>query len=196
MRIVAGRLRGRSILAPADQSIRPTSDRTRESLFNILRGGRLARADGQAPLTDALVLDGFAGTGALGLEALSQGARRVTFIDNDRAALALIRRNLHALDQDDDTDIVEADMTRLPRAAGAHDLVFLDPPYGEGLIEAALPSLARGGWLAADATIVAEMAKRDDLEPPPGFAIVDERRYGRTKLIFLRLDSGKRLSNA
>lgn len=186
MRIVAGSLGGRVIAAPADDTIRPTSDRARQALFNILEGGRFSHADGTGILRGALVLDVFAGTGALGLEALSRGAARVTFIDNDRLAADLIRRNLQSLDRDDDGAIVRTDATNPARASDRHSLAFLDPPYGQDLAAPALAALAARGWLAPDALVTVELGKRDRLDPPEGFALLDERRYGKARLVFLR----------
>lgn len=186
MRIVAGSLGGRTIAAPADGSIRPTSDRARQALFNILEGGRFNHADGTGVLRGALVLDAFAGTGALGLEALSRGAARVTFIDNEREAADLIRHNLQSLDRDDDGAIVRADATSPPRASDRHSLAFLDPPYGQDLAMPALTALAARGWLAPEALVAIELGKRDRLDPPEGFIFLDERRYGKARLMFLR----------
>jgi 16S rRNA (guanine966-N2)-methyltransferase len=175
MRIVAGTHRGRRIEAPADDRIRPTSDRIRESLFNIL-GHRLG---GFAGVT---VLDGFAGTGALGLEALSRGAAAAVFMDKDREALALCRRNAAALGLTERCRFELADLTRPPRAAVSCGLVLLDPPYGKGLAGAALPALEAAGWLAPDALVVIE-ADRSQPEPvPEGFAVLDARDYGRTRI--------------
>jgi len=189
MRIVAGSHKGRRIETPADDAIRPTSDRARQALFNILQGGRLTRAGGEALLPGAIVLDAFAGTGALGLEALSRGAARVTFLDNDRQALALIRRNVAGLDQEDRAHIVAGDALAPPRASESHDLAFLDPPYGAGLAAPALAALAQRGWLAPGALVVVELGRGDALTPPQGFTLVDERRYGKARLMFLRYAS-------
>ncbi|MSP89030.1 MAG: 16S rRNA (guanine(966)-N(2))-methyltransferase RsmD [Alphaproteobacteria bacterium] len=186
MRIVAGSLGGRVIAAPAEGTTRPTSDRARQALFNILEGGRFNRADGTGILRGALVLDAFAGTGALGLEALSRGAARVTFIDNDRQAADLIRHNLQSLDRDDDGAIVRSDAANPPRASDRHSLAFLDPPYGRDLAVLALAALAARDWLAPGALVVVELGKRDRLDPPEGFTVLDERRYGKARLIFLR----------
>jgi 16S rRNA (guanine966-N2)-methyltransferase len=186
VRIVAGSLGGRTIAAPADGSIRPTGDRARQALFNILEGGRFNHADGTGILRGAVVLDAFAGTGALGLEALSRGAARVTFIDNERQAADLIRRNLQSLDRDDNGVIVQSDATNPPRASDRHGLAFLDPPYGQDLAAPALAGLAARDWLATEALVVVELGKRDRLDPPDGFTLLDERRYGKARLMFLR----------
>jgi 16S rRNA (guanine966-N2)-methyltransferase len=187
MRIVAGRHRGRRLLAPPGEKVRPTSDRAREALFNILLHGQLA-AEG-IPFTGAAVLDAFAGTGALGLEALSRGAAEATFIERDREALATLRRNIAALGEDGRARIVSGDVTRPPRAPSAYALVFLDPPYRSGLAAAALTALDATGWLASDALAVVELAAREHLAPPSGFSLLDERVYGAARLLFLRRET-------
>jgi 16S rRNA (guanine966-N2)-methyltransferase len=184
MRIVAGRHRGRRLLAPSGERVRPTSDRAREALFNILSHGRLA-AEG-LPFADAVVLDAFAGTGALGLEALSRGAAEAFFIEQDREALAILRQNIAALGEDGRVRVFSGDATRPPRAPSACALVFLDPPYRSGLAAAALGALNAAGWLAPEALAVVELAAREELGPPTGFILLDERVYGAAGLIFLR----------
>jgi len=184
MRIVAGRHRGRRLLAPPGETVRPTSDRAREALFNILSHGRLA-ADG-APFAEAAVLDAFAGTGALGLEALSRGAAAAVFIEQAREALAILRQNIAALGEDTRARVVAGDATRPPRAPSACALVFLDPPYRSGLAAAALGALDAAGWLAPEALAVVELAAHEELGPPAGFLLLDERVYGAARLIFLR----------
>jgi 16S rRNA (guanine966-N2)-methyltransferase len=187
MRIVAGRHRGRRLLAPPGEKVRPTSDRAREALFNILLHGQLA-AEG-IPFTGAAVLDAFAGTGALGLEALSRGAAEAAFIEQDPEALATLRRNIAALGEDGRAQIVSGDATRPPRAPSAYTLVFLDPPYRSGLAAAALTALDATGWLAPDALAVVELAAREHLGPPAGFSLLDERVYGAARLLFLRRET-------
>jgi 16S rRNA (guanine966-N2)-methyltransferase len=184
MRIVAGRHRGRRLLAPPGDTVRPTSDRAREALFNILSHGRVAFEG--IPFADAAVLDAFAGTGALGLEALSRGAAEVAFIEQDREALAILRRNIAVLGEGSRSRIVSGDATRPPRAASAYALAFLDPPYRSGLAAAALTALGAAGWLTPDALAVVELAAREELTPPAGFFLLDERVYGAARLVFLR----------
>lgn len=183
MRIVGGRHRGRTLLAPADEAIRPTSDRAREALFNILAHGRLGAA---LPAPDTHVLDVFAGTGALALEALSRGAAAATLIEKDFAALRLARANAEKLGESGRVRLVQADASHPPRAEQAAELVLLDPPYGEGLAAPALTALAAQGWIADDAIVVVELAHDEPFAAPPGFASLDERRYGRARLVFLR----------
>src|SRR5499433_3621347 len=143
MRIVGGKHRGRRLLAPPGETVRPTSDRAREALFNILSHGNLA-ADG-IPFAQKAVLDAFAGTGALGLEALSRGAAEAVFIEQDREALAVLRRNVASLGESAHAEIVPGDATRPPRARVACAVVFIDPPYRSGLSAPALEALVRAG---------------------------------------------------
>src|SRR5829696_1035257 len=185
LRIVGGVHRGRRLVAPAGEAVRPTSDRAREALFNILSHGSFAAAG--LPFADRPVLDAFAGTGALGLEALSRGAGAAAFIENGREALAALRRNVAALGEGDHAHILAGDATRPPRAAFACAVAFLDPPYKSSLAAPALTALAASGWLAADSLAVVEIAAGEQLPPPPGFAILDERVYGAARLVFLRL---------
>jgi 16S rRNA (guanine966-N2)-methyltransferase len=179
MRIVGGRLRGRSIATPPGAAIRPTADRVRESVFNILAHGALAR-----PFGELSVLDGFAGTGAMGLEAFSRGAAAVTLMDNDRAALDVCRANARKLGADA-VRILQGDCVKPPKAREACDLVFLDPPYRSGLAAPALTALAKAGWIAPDAVCVVELSAAEPFKPPPGFAVADERKYGAARVVFL-----------
>ena len=186
MRIVAGKHRGRRIAAPPGDAVRPTSERTREALFNILAHGRFA----PAPVFEAArVLDVFAGTGAFGLEALSRGARFGTFIEKDRRAREVLAANIRALGETSRTRLLAADATVPPRADGPYDLVFLDPPYRSGLAPPALEALSRTGWLGSDTLVIVELAARENLVPPEGFEILEERRYGAGRLVFLRIRS-------
>jgi 16S rRNA (guanine966-N2)-methyltransferase len=189
MRIVAGRHKGRPLMAPPGEEIRPTSDRARESLFNILAHGRLAKADGTGPLHGAVVLDGFCGTGALAAEALSRGATRAILMDNSPAALDVARANMRALGEEGHSFLVLADATEPPAKGAAQPpatLVFLDPPYRSGLGGPALAALDGRGWIAEDALAVVETEARDSFEAPDGFELIDERRYGKAKVRFLR----------
>jgi len=183
VRIVGGRLRGRALAAPKTQAIRPTSDRLRESLFNIL-----VHAYGD-PVSGARVLDLFAGTGALGLEALSRGAAFALFVDDGTEARALQRANVEALGLGGVTRIFRRDATKLGPAHPVEPfgLAFLDPPYGKGLAEQALAAAREGGWLKPDALIVVEEAKDAAFTAPTGFAELERRAYDDTELMFLRL---------
>jgi 16S rRNA (guanine966-N2)-methyltransferase len=182
MRIVGGQLRGRALAAPKSQAIRPTADRLRESLFNIL-----VHAYG-GPVAGTRVLDLFAGTGALGLEAISRGAAFALFVDDGAEARALIRQNVETLGLGGVTRIFRRDATRLGAAhpVAPFSLVFADPPYGRGLAEKALASARADGWLVPDALIVVEEAVDARFTPPAGFAELDRRRYDDTEAIFLR----------
>jgi 16S rRNA (guanine966-N2)-methyltransferase len=185
VRIVAGRHRGLRLaeVGPGDPAahLRPTPDRVREAVFNILAGGRFGD-----PVAGAAVLDLFAGTGALGLEALSRGAAFVTFVDSGAPALRLIRANLARAGRAGDAAVIASDATRLPpRAAGEPaSLVFLDPPWGQGLGAAALAAARAGGWIAPGALVLWEEARPQPA--PPGFAPLDHRSWGGTHLTFLR----------
>lgn len=185
MRIVAGSLKGRRLAAPAGRDIRPTADRTRQALFDVLEHGHLIEGGGSA-VVDALVLDAFCGTGALGLEALSRGAAEATFMDSNRAALDCTRANAKALGVLG--SFILADATNPPRSRKPASLVFLDPPYGANLGAAALTALLAAGWMAPNAIVSIEMLGRELslFAPPPGFARVDERRYGKARILLLR----------
>ena len=182
MRIVGGRLRGRALAAPKSQAIRPTADRLREALFNILVHAY------DDPVTGARVLDLFAGTGALGLEALSRGAAFALFIDDGAEARALLRENVAALGLGGVTRIFRRDACKLGPAHPIEpfSLAFLDPPYGRGLAEAALASARAGGWLTPAALIVVEEAASAAFAAPEGFDELERRRYDDTALIVLR----------
>jgi 16S rRNA (guanine966-N2)-methyltransferase len=182
MRIVGGLFRGRALKAPHSQAIRPTSDRLRESIFDIL-----AHAYGDA-VKGANVVDLFAGTGALGLEALSRGAARVLFVDDKAEARALLRANIEVLGLGGVTRVFRRDAAKLGAAPPGEmfSLAFLDPPYGKGLATRALASLASGGWLAPDALVVVEEAADARVELPEEFEELERRRYGDTKVVIAR----------
>ncbi len=181
MRIVGGEFRGRRLVAPANSATRPTSDRAREALFN-----KLQHAHGD-PVRDARVLDLFAGTGALGLEALSRGARFCLFVDIDADARANIRENIEALALQGRTKIFRRDGTRLGGIGtmAPFDLVFIDPPYNKGLAERALGSLRDGGWLNSGALCVVEEDAGARFAPPMGFRSADQMKQGNSALYLL-----------
>jgi 16S rRNA (guanine966-N2)-methyltransferase len=183
MRIVGGKHRGRTLAAPKSQAIRPTADRLRESLFNVLAHGY------GDPVSGARVLDLFAGTGALGLEALSRGAGFVLFVDDGAEARALLRANIDALGAGGASKVYRRDATKLGRAhpMPPFSLAFLDPPYGKGLGEQALASARDGGWLGPDALVVVEETVEAEFAAPEAFDELERREYGDTKLVFLRL---------
>ena len=181
MRIVGGKFRGKVLTSPEDDSIRPTADRTRESVFNIL-------ASRLGPNLDGLrVLDLFAGTGALGLEALSRGASHVTFVDTAAEARGLIRDHIEAFGAGGIAKLLRRDATALGPAGtlGPVDLVFLDPPYGKGLGEQALASLRDNGWLKPETVLVLEESVDVPVALPEGYALDDRREYGAAAVHFI-----------
>ncbi len=182
MRVVGGRLRSRPIAGPKSDSLRPTADRLREALFNIL-----THAYGD-PVTGARVLDLFAGTGALGIEAMSRGAAYALFVDDGVEARALLRNNTEALGLGGTTRIFRRDATKLGPAHPLEPftLVFLDPPYRKGLAEAALTAAREGGWLKPEALAVVEEAADAGFTAPEGFTELERRPYDDTELVFLR----------
>lgn len=188
MRIVGGTFRGRNIASPRGDDpaarLRPTSDRMREAIFNILSHGDWP------PLEGARVLDLFAGTGALGFEALSRGAARVLFVDDGAESRALIRQNIDTFGVIGQTKLYRRDATQLgPHKGEAYNLVFLDPPYRRGLTEKALVSALEGGWLAPEAVILCETAADEAFTAPNGLTERDARRYGEGMVRFLVSDA-------
>lgn len=187
MRIIGGASRGLKLadVGEGDPSahLRPTSDRVREAIFNLLINGRVAQSGDV--LTGARVLDLFAGTGALGLEALSRGAARVAFVDDGTAARALLRRNIELMRAMGVTDLWRRDATQMGVNKGpTYSLVFMDPPYGKGLGERALASCVAGGWLSSGALIAWEESAAPDI--PAGFDLIDQRSYGSTVITLLK----------
>lgn len=184
MRIDSGSHRGTRLAVPEGKDIRPTSDRARQAIFNIL-------VHGYEVLADARVLDVFAGSGALGLEALSRGAQSLVAMERERIAADCIRKNAAACHESERTTILLGDATKPPPAHrygkfAPCDLVFVDPPYGQDLIGAALLALEGAGWIAGNALVVAEMATRDSFTPPQAFTRLEERRYGKARIAILR----------
>lgn len=186
MRIVGGRFKGTRLAAPGAQGggkahLRPTSDRVRESIFNLLTHGDYPDIEGKR------VLDLFAGTGALGFEALSRGASWAVFIDDGPAARGLIRQNIDTLEAIGQTKLWRRDATRLGPCRGeAFDLIFADPPYGSDLGSKALASAAAGDWIAPGAVIVLEQGIDDPIDPPDGVVLADDRKYGGTRVLIFR----------
>lgn len=183
MRIVGGKFKGREIKGPASGATRPTSDRVRESIFNILAHG----VEGFT-LEEARVMDLFAGTGALGMEALSRGARFCCFVEEDAGARGVIRANADLCGAIGQTRIWRRDATSLGPCAPQtpYDLIFADPPYGKGLGEKALASVLEGGWLAPGGVVVLEEAVRSPVAVVPGLSLLDAREYGDTQVRFYR----------
>ena len=182
VRITAGVFKGKALRVPDDGSVRPTSDRARQALFNRLEHGF---HDTGFRLRGARVVDLFAGTGALGLEALSRGAAHVSFVETSPAARRVLQDNIAALDVDDKAAVLSLDATALPAPSQPYDLALLDPPYGEDLAERAVNALAAKGWLRETGLMVAETAKNEQLAAPEGWKIEDVRIYGRGSLTFL-----------
>jgi len=186
MRITGGLLRGRQLAAPADASVRPTSDKARQALFNILMHSDFGFG---FTLKGARVVDLFAGTGALGLEAISYGACYCLFVDDAAESRALIRRNVEALQLTGVTKIWRRDATQLGPmpvgSGGPFDLMFLDPPYRRNLVGPALASLTAGNWLTAKALLVVETAENEQLTLPTEFSLLNARVYGDTRVQFL-----------
>lgn len=180
MRIVAGALRGRSLVAPKGHSTRPTADRTRQALFNVLE-----HAPWGGPFEGRKVLDLFAGSGALGLESLSRGAALAVFVDTDPAARAAITANIARLELGNRARLLGDDASRLGRADARFDLVFLDPPYGANLVDPALERLAAGGWLEPAAIVTIERGRGEEPLAAPGFIVLDERRWGKAEVRLL-----------
>jgi len=188
MKIVAGRFRGRVLETFRGRDVRPTGGRAREAVFNILENGKPG-----VEFDGLTVLDAFAGTGALGFEALSRGAARAVFLDRAPDSLNLIRRNAAKLGVVDDCILLRLDAAKLgppPRTAPPADLAFLDPPYGQGLAEPALQGLRRNGWLAPGAALVVETEAKHDLAAGPGYDLIETRDYGAARVHFLRNSGG------
>ena len=182
MRIVGGEFRGRPLKGPSTQAVRPTSDRLRESLFNLIAHNYPGALEG------VRVIDLFAGTGALGLEAISRGARFGLFVDDSTEGRALTRENVEALSLGGRTRIFRRDATKLgaANAGDVFDLAFLDPPYGKGLAPLALVSLRDGGWLTPGALVLVEEEAGADIGTPEGYQLLEKRTYGDTQVVFLR----------
>jgi 16S rRNA (guanine966-N2)-methyltransferase len=182
MRIDAGSHRGVKLVSQEGLDTRPTSDRARQAVFNIL-------AHTYDALRDAKVLDVFAGSGAMGLEALSRGSERASFIEMDRSAAEAIRKNIAACKEQARAQLFIADAVRPPKASatwGPCSLVFLDPPYGKDLIVPAILALRDAGWIAPEALLVAEMGRKDAFAAPEGFELLDDREYGKARMVLLR----------
>lgn len=180
MRIVAGALKGLRLTAPEGRATRPTGDRAREGLFNVLSHGRRAGV-----LEGATVADLFAGVGAVGLEALSRGAARVVFYETGREALQALAANVARCRAEDRTETRREDAFRPRPVRRPFDLVFLDPPYSEGSVERTVAAAAAAGLIGAETLVVAQLDPKAGLSVPAGFAIVDDRRYGAARFVLL-----------
>jgi 16S rRNA (guanine966-N2)-methyltransferase len=193
MRVVGGTLKGRALAAPKHEGVRPTSDRVREAVFNIL-----AHGNGFPSLEGARVIDLFAGTGALGIEAISRGARYSLFVETDTQSRALVRRNVEAFGLTGVTRLFRRDATDLGPAGTmeAFDIAFLDPPYGQGLGDKALAALGAGNWLKPGALVIVEERTGCEIVLPEGFVEVDRRTWGDTDVHFLLWQSPRGASEA
>ncbi len=178
LRILAGRFRGTPLATPTGGALRPTSARRRQAVFDVLRAQVAAFAS-------LHMADLFAGTGAVGFEALSEGIGHVTFVENDPAAADLIRRNAEHLGLVERITLLRNDATRLGPARTRVDVAFLDPPYAQTLAERALRRLLDGGWLTADSVVLVELGKADPFEPPPGLTVARTYRHGAGRLVRL-----------
>jgi len=189
VRLIAGKFKGRSLASPASDAIRPTSDRNRENLFNILEYGH------SVDFAHCRVLDMFAGTGALGLESLSRGAMSAVFVEKSASARALIRQNIENLALEGKTSILRRDATGLGNVGRLlpFNLVFADPPYGQGLGEQALTSALEGGWLSDGAIVVLEESAAATISLPTAFTLRDERQYGASCLRFYTVSAHSNL---
>lgn len=187
MRIVSGKLKGRAFATPEGRTTRPTSDRAREAIFNVL-----AHATWGVDLEGLRVMDLFAGSGALGLEAISRGAAHCLFVETDSRARGVIRENIDVFQLFGITRIHRRSATDLgPKPAGVggpYDLAFMDPPYGYNLVEAALAQLVAGEWLKPAAIVVAEISKDDPAPDITGYTLLDQRDYGAARMMFLQRD--------
>lgn len=182
MRIIAGKMKGRKLFPPQGDAIRPTSDRTRESVFNLLMHGQY----GGRHIIDQQVVDLCCGTGALGLEAISRGAAECTFIDQDKHAIALARENALHCNVMSQCQFIQADAARLPAARTQAALVLMDAPYTTALTEPAYTALRSGGWLAPDALFVVELPKQNTAPILAGAECIDTRHYGKTSILIYR----------
>ena len=185
MRIIAGKHRGRTIVSPSGRNVRPTSDRVRESLFNMLEHGDHGPGTASV-MNDAIVLDVFAGSGAFGLEALSRGARNCIFMEQSRAVCSVLRQTITTFRETETCQILQADGTRPPPASEAVSLLFLDPPYRKGFLPVALTALLNQGWIDGQTLCCGEMDVRDSFETPQGFSILDDRSWAKTRIVLLQ----------
>lgn len=178
-RIIAGRLKGRRLSVPSGRDVRPTTDRMRERLFSMLSHTRYPALDG------ARVADLFAGTGALGLEALSRGAADVTFVEQARPSLKVLRDNIDTLGAADHCKVLALSATTLPKAEAPYDFVFMDPPYRKNLLDPTIKRLLAQGWLSDQSVLICELASDETFDPPQGLTILDDRAQGQQRLLIL-----------
>jgi 16S rRNA (guanine966-N2)-methyltransferase len=178
MRIIAGKYKSRRLISPPSSLTRPTSDRARESIFNILNSL-------SGDLTDTYVLDAFAGSGALGLEALSRGAQHVYFMEKDPRVIQFLKSNISNLSADGECTVIQGDATKPPKASQPMDVIFLDPPYDQTLEDVCITALHNQGWVNHDTLSVLETSSKREIKLPPNAQIIDQRRYGAALFTFL-----------
>ena len=186
MRIIGGRHRGRRLRRPPESITRPTMDKVRESIFNIILHG-----DSDDPLTDGVVLDAFGGSGALGLEAISRGARKVYIFEKNNIPYQVIKDNISSLQEQTNVTLMKADAIIPPEAPEPMSLILLDPPFGKDLVSICIPVLLAKGWIDARTLIVAEVESKETISLPDGFVVLKGRIYGTAKVNFLRFSPGK-----
>ncbi len=182
MRIIRGEFVGKALIAPTSTLTRPTSDKVRQAIFNVVEH----HVDMQ-DLRGSTVLDIFAGTGALGLEALSRGAKHITFVDNQRAAVRNLQTLIHQWNIEDRTTVYDRDILTMPAAAHTVDFIFCDPPYGKDLVNLAITHLHKQRWIGSDTTIIAEMQKQDEMRLEFPLDVLQEKKYGDTKVVFFKI---------
>ncbi len=183
MYIIAGKHKGRRIESPEGRDVRPTAARTREAVFNILAHGRYA----EKGLLKGRVADVFCGSGAMGLEALSRGARNITFVDKSSESLRAAEYNLKQFGETANARLIRADSSQLPAAPHPHEILIIDPPYRSGLAVGTLNTARTGGWLAPESVAVVETAWKEEVVIPDGYRQIDERKYGNTRVLLLEL---------
>jgi len=179
MRIIAGKHRGRNINVPEGKSVRPTTDRMRERVFSMLQHHRYPA------LLGARVADLYAGTGALGLEALSRGAGHATFVEKTQSTFSCLKKNVAALKEEDNTSLMKISARALSFANEPYDIIFMDPPYHKNMVEPTLYCLLERDWLAEDGLVIAELAVDDELTLPDALKIVDDRKQGQQRILFM-----------
>ncbi len=187
MRVIAGKYKGRNIETMQDKGkkLRPTTGLAREALFNILSHGQFA-VGGKKLLDGARVLDLYCGSGALAIEALSRGASYAVLIDMEKLHLDIARKNIKNLGAEENAAFIRANSSTPPPAHVPCNLIFIDPPYNQGLAQATLENLVKGNWLANDAVVVIETAKKEDITVPEGLEELEDRKYGNSRMRILR----------
>ena len=190
LRIITGKHRGRKIESVPGKEVRPTTGFAREAIFNVLMHGRYAGEN--SPLVGKRVVDIFCGTGAMGFEALSRGAAHVTLIDQNQKAMDAARQTAEKFGETANVSLIRSDSTNLPRAIRPCTLAFIDPPYEKGLAEKALHSVTRNGWLEDGAIVVVEQSKKEKLELPPEYTLLEERTYSISRMSLLQYQAAQK----